>query len=109
MIPTLPQLFFSSGMFWLSALALCLNAYLWRTQRVRRDEFLKTLARIAFVFLPFYMLPASVDYAYPCHVMDERSWYGFHAGWIPRGIVHHPDQAEIDRMQREAGEWWPHE
>ena len=109
MIPTLPQMFFSSWMFWLCAFAFLVVAYLWRFQRVRHDEFLKALARIAFVWLPFYMFPAAVNFAYPCHVMDQRSWYGYHAGWIPRGVLHHPSPTEITTMRRQADEWWPQE
>ena len=106
MIPTIPQMFFSSSIFWLTAFVLLIVAVSWKVQRVQRDEFLKTLARIAFLWLPFYMLPVAVNFVYPCHVMDERSWYGYHAGWIPRGIFHHPSQTEIVTMRRQAGDWW---
>jgi hypothetical protein len=95
------EMIFSVGMIYVSWFVLIASTLLLGFTRTRVGEFTQRFFIVTFAMSAIFGMSQLVNFLYPFHVVDRHSscfQSDYRAGWVPRGVLHHPSAKELERI-----------
>jgi hypothetical protein len=95
------EIIFSVGTIYVSWLVFIASTLLLVFTRKRVGECAKALLTATLALSAIFGMLQLVNFLYPFRVVDRHSscfQSDYRAGWVPRGVLHHPSAKELERI-----------